>query len=71
MSAGSLKNKMELCEICKQKEGQLNECEGDGRMHHHGMVHILEGGLKWLCEECANIEAKKWQAARETRKKSK
>jgi len=59
---------MKLCEICKQKEGQFNQCEADGRMHHHGMVHTLEGSLMWLCKECAEIEADRWKAKRQKNK---
>lgn len=53
-----------LCDNCKKNEGQGRQCEGDGRWHHHGMVHVQTGGLEWLCDGCGDKAAKAWQEAR-------
>lgn len=51
------------CDNCKTAEGKGQACEGDGRLHGHGMVHVIGGGLKWLCDSCADKEKLKWQLA--------
>lgn len=55
---------MTLCEGCEEREGLPQVCNGDGRYHHHGMVHTYDGGLMWLCDECWKLDRAEWQAAR-------
>lgn len=52
-----------LCDMCKEKEGQGQMCEGDGRLHGHGMVHTIKNGLMWLCDDCADKVKLEWQLA--------
>lgn len=53
-----------LCEICGENEWKVQYCNGDGRLHHHGAIHTKGGGLKRVCNKCANEDAKKWAQAR-------
>lgn len=53
-----------LCENCKEKPAVRNCCEAErdvGRTHWHGAVHTKDGGLKFLCRECADKENNKWK----------
>lgn len=52
-----------ICEMCNEKQGTANACEGDGRIHHHGMVHVMNKGLMWLCPDCADKVKLEWQLA--------
>ena len=45
-------------------ESVVNVCDGDGRLHHHGRVHTISGGLEALCKNCANVENGKWAETR-------
>jgi len=46
-------------------ESVPNICAGDGRYHHHGMVHLPEhGGPEALCRECAETVVEEWRVAR-------
>lgn len=52
------------CDHCETNDAKVQMCEGDGRIHHHGMVHVKDGGLMYLCDNCAEAEAKNWKQAR-------
>ncbi len=51
------------CERCGA-ESKVNICEGDGRVHHHGCVHTVEGRLLALCHECGEKATEDWRKAR-------
>lgn len=41
-----------------------NVCPGDGRYHHHGCVHTVDGGLEPLCHDCIKVVDEEWETAR-------
>lgn len=41
-------------------ESVPNTCNGDGRRHHHGMIHTKGGGLAAMCSECAANDRLDW-----------
>jgi hypothetical protein len=49
------------CEQCNKAQGAFQICNGDGRIHGHGMIHVLDGGLKWVCDYCAIQDKKAWE----------
>jgi hypothetical protein len=55
------------CERCGA-ESRPNGCAGDGRTHHHGRVHTLDGGLQALCLRCAATAADEWNARKTARR---
>lgn len=42
--------------------GSIHACDGDGRLHGHGMVHVNGNTLAWLCDEHARAAADWWKA---------
>lgn len=42
----------DMCENCGEARGRFQICHADGRIHHHGCVHTVDEGLKWLCDYC-------------------
>ena len=52
-----------LCEQCQQRVARRQMCPGDGRYHHHGMIHTVDQGLRAVCDECAVIERNRWADA--------
>jgi hypothetical protein len=36
-------------------------CPGDDKLHWHGSVHQPDGGLGWLCGECAVWNEAAWR----------
>jgi hypothetical protein len=51
------------CFLCGA-ESVANSCPGDGRLHHHGRVHIPGGGLEPVCGGCIEKVKAGWQAFR-------
>jgi hypothetical protein len=46
-------------------ESVPNVCEGDGRYHHHKMVHLPGGsGPEALCRKCAETVVEEWRVFR-------
>lgn len=52
------------CEECNEAQGMVQACEGDWLIHHHGMIHVLDGGLKWLCDACTYKDKQAWKRRR-------
>jgi hypothetical protein len=50
----------EPCERCEARPGLPHPCPGDGRSHGHGMIHVKNEGLAWVCCPCADEIAKEW-----------
>jgi hypothetical protein len=51
------------CYICGG-ESVVNACPGDGRLHHHGQVHVPEKGLQAVCANCIQLVKAEWQMLR-------
>ncbi len=55
------------CYLCGG-ESVVNSCPGDGRLHHHGQVHIPKGGLEAVCANCIALVKMEWQLCRKSAK---
>lgn len=51
--------------------GNPRVCPGDGRYHHHGMIHTRPdtaldlGSWDWLCDEHFAVAKREWAEGRE------
>ena len=50
------------CERCNLRDARNQVCAGDGKYHHHGHVHTVDGQLLKLCDECLKADAEAWAA---------
>lgn len=51
------------CPNCMERPAARQVCAGDGKYHHHGCVHTIDGHLARLCDECMEADRKAWAAA--------
>jgi len=65
-----------LCEVCGEREGKHQKCNGDGKHHHHGEVHAhpktqeiskSDSYLQWMCDECHELDEANWASTRPRR----
>ncbi len=58
---------MEKCELCNINETSYHTCNGDGRSHGHGAIHVHESlrkegdsYLMYVCKECWSKDREAW-----------
>jgi hypothetical protein len=51
----------DTCNLCGERPGARHVCPGDDKLHWHGLVHRPDGGLAWLCGECAACNEAAWR----------
>jgi hypothetical protein len=48
------------CDRCHRGTARAQRCPGDGAWHHHGEVHVKDGGREFVCDACIIDVALEW-----------